>query len=57
VGTVDPSGFPIISFAGDFWFTGGTGRFESATGGGTYSGTGNVLIGGGEVTNVGTVIY
>lgn len=28
----------LVEFSGDFWFTGGTGRFEGVTGGGAYQG-------------------
>ena len=52
-GTVDQSGFPAITFTGEFWFTGGTGRFEGATGGGTYEGSGHAFDGVGEVSNIG----
>lgn len=32
-----------IIFSGDFTFTGGTGHFSSASGGGTYAGTANTI--------------
>ena len=54
-GTVDDSGFPAVLFSGDFWFTGGTGRFEGATGSGVYEGTANVFEAAGEVTNIGSL--
>jgi hypothetical protein len=39
----DPPG--TATFSGDFTFTGGTGRFTNATGGGTYAGTADLFAG------------
>lgn len=36
----------LVEFSGDFWFTGGTGRFEGVTGGGTYQGMAHPNTGG-----------
>jgi hypothetical protein len=33
-----PGAFPEVTFAGKWWFTGGTGKFAGITGGGTYKG-------------------
>lgn len=54
-GTVDASSFPALSFSGEFWFTGGTGRFEGATGSGIYEGTANVFEAAGEVALIGSL--
>jgi hypothetical protein len=45
------------TFAGEFSFTGGTGRFENATGGGTYEGSADVVTQQGLVTYTGIVTY
>jgi hypothetical protein len=34
-----PAGPPEVTFEGKFWYTGGTGKFEGITGGGTYKNT------------------
>ena len=36
--TLQPSGPPKVTFEGKWQFTGGTGKFEGVTGGGTYKG-------------------
>jgi len=48
----DPNG--IVDFNGDFTFTGGTGRFSHATGGGTYAGSADVVaeVGGFDMDGV-----
>ena len=33
-----PGAFPDITFEGKWWFTGGSGKFQGITGGGTYKG-------------------
>jgi hypothetical protein len=37
--TPKPAGPPEVTFEGKFWYTGGTGKFEGITGGGTYKNT------------------
>jgi hypothetical protein len=54
----DGTGFqqgPFVGFWGDFVITGGTGRFGSATGGGTYEGTFDFTIPAGQFTMEGTI--
>lgn len=46
-----------ITFSGIWTITGGTGRFRDAEGGGTYSGTANLLAGEGELSQVGALRY
>lgn len=46
-----------ITFAGDWWVTGGTGRFVRATGGGSYEGTANAFVQRGEVSFLGDLVY
>jgi hypothetical protein len=37
--TAKAAGPPEVTFEGKFWYTGGTGKFEGITGGGTYKNT------------------
>ena len=48
VGSFDNSDPTNLVFWGDFTITGGTGRFESASGGGTYAGTADGVAGVGQ---------
>jgi hypothetical protein len=38
--TPKPGGPPEVTYEGKWWYTGGTGKFEGITGGGTYKGAG-----------------
>ena len=44
-----------VIFGGNFTFTGGTGRFASASGGGTYAGSANTIAGVGQYDMVGEI--
>ena len=46
-----------FTFSGDWEVSGGTGRFDGATGGGAYVGTANLFIGQGEATYTGSITY
>ncbi|MEP6762500.1 MAG: hypothetical protein ABJA93_14190 [Sporichthyaceae bacterium] len=51
----DASGDVVLS--GTFVITGGTGRFSSATGGGSFEGVGNVVTGMASFTYTGTISF
>ena len=44
---------PFVNFSGDLVFTGGTGRFEGASGGGTYEGEFSFITNTGELRETG----
>lgn len=54
-GSTPPDATGALTFWGEWVCTGGTGRFEGATGGGTYEGTANVFVGVGQINLVGEI--
>jgi hypothetical protein len=51
----DPDANGFITFSGSWGVTGGSGRFENATGCGTFDGSGNVFTGVGQISFEGDI--